>query len=97
MSDSDLRSPSPAVDAQAAVGAAKAAARPQLRAGTSNPNMNGPLYMQTAGTNVVLVRKLRRKDEGTWRQLARWFVENQIGAFPRKPPPPCPPRLLSVE
>lgn len=41
--------------------------------------MNGPLYMQKSGSNVVLVRKLKRKEEGTWRQLARWFVENQIG------------------
>ncbi|PFH55792.1 hypothetical protein XA68_17616 [Ophiocordyceps unilateralis] len=42
-------------------------------------NMNGPLYMQTSGSSVVLVRRLRRKDDGPWRQLARWFVENQIG------------------
>ncbi|RDA89262.1 hypothetical protein CP532_0531 [Ophiocordyceps camponoti-leonardi (nom. inval.)] len=42
-------------------------------------NMNGPLYMQRSGSNVVLVRRLRRKDDGPWRQLARWFVENQIG------------------
>lgn len=79
MGDSDVRSSSP-VDEKAAVGAAKAAARPQLRTGSSNPNMNGPLYMQTSG-NVVLVRKLKRKEEGTWRQLARWFVENQVGTL----------------
>ncbi|PHH67300.1 hypothetical protein CDD81_110 [Ophiocordyceps australis] len=59
--------------------AAKAAARPQLKSGSSNPNMNGPLYMQTASSNIVLVRRLKRKDESTWKHLARWFVENQIG------------------
>lgn len=72
MSDSDRREPSPA-------GTAKAAARPQLRPGSSNPNMNGPLYMQTLGSNVVLVRRLKRKDDGAWRHLTRWFVENQLG------------------
>lgn len=70
------------VDEKAAVGAAKAAARPQLKSGSSNPNMNGPLYMQTSGSNVVLVRRLKRKDNGTWKHLARWFVENQIGMCP---------------
>ncbi|KAF4124388.1 Acyl-CoA-dependent ceramide synthase [Geosmithia morbida] len=56
--------------------AAKAAARPQLRPGSS---MNGPLYMQTPSSNVVLVRKLKRKDRSTGKLLAQWFVENQIG------------------
>jgi len=69
----------------AAVGAAKAAARPHLKSGSSNPNMNGPLYMQTSGSNVVLVRRLKRKEDGTWKHLARWFVENQIGAYPPSP------------
>ncbi|KND87728.1 Sphingosine N-acyltransferase lag1 [Tolypocladium ophioglossoides CBS 100239] len=80
MSDSDRPSPSPSpvVDA-AAVGATKAAARPHLKTGSSNPNMNGPLYMQTSSSNVVLVRRLKRKEDGTWKHLARWFVENQIG------------------
>jgi hypothetical protein len=64
-----------------AMGAAKAAARPQLQSESSNPNMNGPLYMQTSGSNRVLVRRLKRKEEGTWKTLARWFVENQIGMF----------------
>ncbi|TQS33856.1 hypothetical protein Golomagni_05785 [Golovinomyces magnicellulatus] len=41
--------------------------------------MNGPLYMQTSGSGVVLVRRLKRKEEGTWKSIARWFVENQIG------------------
>lgn len=80
MADTDNRPSSP-VDDNLAVGAAKAAARPQLRSGSSNPNMNGPLYMQTSGSNVVLVRKLKRKDEGTWKHLTSWLVENQIGMF----------------
>lgn len=79
MSDSDHRDSSPPTD-RAAVGVAKSAARLQLKSGSSNPNMNGPLYMQTSGSNVVLVRRLKRKDDGTWRHLARWFVENQIGS-----------------
>ncbi|PHH91665.1 hypothetical protein CDD83_10750 [Cordyceps sp. RAO-2017] len=66
MSDSERRESSPPLDR-----AAKSAAR--------KTNMNGPLYMQTSGSNVVLVRRLKRRDDGTWRHLARWFVENQIG------------------
>ncbi|PNY23471.1 Sphingosine N-acyltransferase lag1 [Tolypocladium capitatum] len=82
MGDSDRHEspPSPVVDAErAAVGAARAAARPQLKTGSRNPNMNGPLYMQTSGSNVVLARRLKRKEDGAWKHLARWFVENQIG------------------
>lgn len=56
--------------------------RPRLlKTGHSTPNMNGPLYMQTSGSNIVLVRRLKRKEESTWKHLARWFVENQIGTF----------------
>ncbi|KAK1758106.1 TLC domain-containing protein [Echria macrotheca] len=40
--------------------------------------MNGPLYMQ-ASNNVVIVRRVKRKGESPWKQLTRWFVENQIG------------------
>lgn len=40
--------------------------------------MNGPLYRQTVN-NTVLVRRLKRKGDGPSKQLARWFVENQIG------------------
>lgn len=87
MADSDIRSSSP-VDDSIAVGAAKAAARPQMRSGSSNPNMNGPLYMQTSGSNVVLVRKLKRKDEGTWKHLTSWLVENQIGTLTFSPGAP---------
>jgi hypothetical protein len=51
--------------------------RPRLK---QKDTMNGPLYMQTSTSqNVVLVRRLKRKDEGTCQLLARLFVENQIG------------------
>ncbi|KAH8662366.1 TLC domain-containing protein [Xylariales sp. PMI_506] len=40
--------------------------------------MNGPLYMQTAN-NKVLIRRVKRKDDGVLKSLARWFLENQIG------------------
>lgn len=79
LGDSDRREPPLPVDDTAAVGVAKAAARPQPKTAS---NMNGPLYMQTSGSNVVLVRRLKRKEDGTWKHLARWFVENQIGALP---------------
>lgn len=46
---------------------------------SSRPATNGQRYMQTSGSNVVLVRRLKRKDEGLWKPLARWFVENQVG------------------
>ena len=48
-------------------------------AGSSNGSMNGPLYMQTPKT--VLIRRLKRKDDGPWKQMSRWFVENQVGVF----------------
>ncbi|KAL7800123.1 longevity assurance proteins LAG1/LAC1 [Trichoderma ceciliae] len=44
-----------------------------------NGSTNGPLYKKASGSDVVLVRRLRRKDEGLWKPLARWFVENQVG------------------
>jgi hypothetical protein len=31
--------------------------------------------------NVVLVRRLKRKNEGPLKQFTRWFVDNQIGTF----------------
>lgn len=49
-------------------------------------SMNGPLYMQTYN-KTVLVRRLKRKGDGLSKQLARWFVENQIGM---PPPSLCP-------
>lgn len=48
---------------------------------SSRPATSGPRYMQTSGSNVVLVRRLKRKDEGLWKPLARWFVENQVGTL----------------
>ncbi|KAI6784257.1 Sphingosine N-acyltransferase-like protein [Emericellopsis cladophorae] len=53
--------------------------RPQPKQSSGGSSMNGPLYMQTSGSNVVLVRKLKRKEESFWRAAARWFVENQVG------------------
>lgn len=73
----------------------KAAARPHRKTGPKNPTMNGPLYMQASGSNVILVRRVKRKNESLWKQLARWAVENQIGtcdsrtripSFPSPPP-----------
>lgn len=77
MSDTETPSPSSAGE-KPVVNAAKAPVRPQLRTGPSNPNMNGPLYMQS-GSNVVLVRRLKQKDLSTSARLSRWFIENQIG------------------
>lgn len=77
-----------------------AAPRPRLKTGHSTPNMNGPLYMQTSGSNIVLVRRLRRKEESTWKHLSRWFVENQIGMsrfvhkIPVASPRGCMPRAV---
>ncbi|KAF4821907.1 Sphingosine N-acyltransferase-like protein FUM18 [Colletotrichum siamense] len=42
--------------------------------------MNGPLYQQGHNNvNVVLVRRVRRKDDSAWKMLSRWMVENQVG------------------
>lgn len=50
---------------------------------STNGAPNGSLYLQASGSNgnVVLVRRLRRRDEGLWKPLARWFVENQVGTL----------------
>ncbi|KAF3768876.1 longevity assurance proteins LAG1/LAC1 [Cryphonectria parasitica EP155] len=40
--------------------------------------MNGPLYMQSCNS-TVLVRRVKRRGDSPAKQLARWFVENQIG------------------
>ncbi|KAL2136554.1 hypothetical protein VTI74DRAFT_3099 [Chaetomium olivicolor] len=59
-------------------GAAKPAA-PRAPRRTGKPqHMNGPLYKQ-ANSNVVLVRRPKRKNEGLMKQLTRWFVDNQVG------------------
>lgn len=52
-------------------------------------SMNGPLYMQTCNS-TVLVRRVKRKGDGPSKQLARWFVENQIGMPCRPPHDLCP-------
>ena len=72
------------VDNGAAVGAAaKTASRPYPN--RSGSGMNGPLYMQTSGSKVVLVRRLKRKEDGSVKQLMRWAMENQIGMLPPLP------------
>ncbi|KAH6855389.1 TLC domain-containing protein [Chaetomium sp. MPI-CAGE-AT-0009] len=58
-------------------GTAKPSARAPRRSGKPQ-HMNGPLYKQ-ANSNVVLVRRVKRKNEGPMKQLTRWFVNNQIG------------------
>ena len=81
MSDIESRAPpSPAVEKPTTI-AAKSSSRQHAKNGAPTANMNGPLYMQTSGSNVVLVRRLKRKEEGTWKSIARWFVENQIGMY----------------
>lgn len=42
-------------------------------------NMNGPLYMQARNSNVVLVRRARRKEDSGWKLFVQWLIENQIG------------------
>ena len=78
MADSDSQPPVVVDEKKAAVETSKTATRPPLKSGSSHANMNGPLYMQS-GNNVVLVRRLKRKEQDTWKSLARWFVENQTG------------------
>ncbi|KAI0886265.1 longevity assurance proteins LAG1/LAC1 [Annulohypoxylon maeteangense] len=56
------------------------------KAATVKPNMqsrsrsymNGPLYMQTSN-NKILIRRVKRKDDGALKSLARWFLNNQTG------------------
>jgi very-long-chain ceramide synthase len=40
--------------------------------------MNGPLYMQNSN-NKMLIRRVRRKDDGSLKSLARWLLDNQTG------------------
>jgi acyl-CoA-dependent ceramide synthase len=76
----DTNSPAPSqADSKSAVSAATTAPRPALQSASSNPSTAGTLYKQKSGSNVVLVRRLKRKDDGTLKSSARWFVENQIG------------------
>ena len=71
--------PAPASASSHENGAAKPAARAPRRTGKPQ-HMNGPLYKQ-ANSNVVLVRRVKRKNEGPMKQLTRWFVNNQIGTL----------------
>ncbi|KAK2594729.1 Sphingosine N-acyltransferase lag1 [Conoideocrella luteorostrata] len=50
----------------------------QLKPGPTASGVKGPLYMQTSDGKHVLVRRLKRKEDGTWKHFTRWFVENQI-------------------
>lgn len=56
--------------------------------------MNGPLYMQ-ASNKAVIVRRVKRKGDSPWRQLMRWFVENQIGTCDKAMDPKSPMTDLS--
>lgn len=78
MADTDPRPSATVVEEKPTNGAAKTPTRPALKSGSSHANMNGPLYMQS-GKNMVLVRRLKRKDQGIMKSLARWFIENQTG------------------
>ncbi|KAI0203257.1 TLC domain-containing protein [Astrocystis sublimbata] len=44
----------------------------------SQKSMNGPLYMQTSN-NKVLIRRVKKKGNGTMKSLTRWLLDNQIG------------------
>ncbi|RYP48730.1 hypothetical protein DL768_005450 [Monosporascus sp. mg162] len=44
----------------------------------SRSSMNGPLYMQTSN-NRVIIRRVKRKEDGLMRGLARWLLDNQTG------------------
>ncbi|KAF6826387.1 longevity-assurance protein [Colletotrichum plurivorum] len=58
-------------------------AGPQIKRNASTKQlklMNGPLYQQGHNNvNVVLVRRVRRKDDSAWKMFSRWMVENQVG------------------
>ncbi|KAI1323600.1 TLC domain-containing protein [Xylariaceae sp. FL0255] len=49
--------------------------RPSIQ---SRSSMNGPLYMQTRN-NKVLIRRVKRRPDGTVKSLTRWLLDNQIG------------------
>ncbi|KAL2269287.1 hypothetical protein VTJ83DRAFT_1471 [Remersonia thermophila] len=59
-------------------GTAKPAVARGARTAEKPQHMNGPLYQQP-NSNVVLVRRVKRKNESPMKQLTRWFVDNQIG------------------
>lgn len=63
---------------------------------TKKETMNGPLYMQ-ASNKAVIVRRVKRKGDSPWRQLMRWFVENQIGTCDKAMDPKSPMTDLSLK
>ncbi|KAG6161458.1 hypothetical protein E4U51_007117 [Claviceps purpurea] len=50
----------------------------QYKPTTVASGVKGPLYMQSSDGKHVLVRRLKRKEDGTWKHFTRWFVRNQI-------------------
>lgn len=50
----------------------------QCQLGPAASGVKGPLYMQSSDGKYVIVRRLKRKEDGTWKHFTRWFVENQI-------------------
>ncbi|QUC17650.1 uncharacterized protein UV8b_01891 [Ustilaginoidea virens] len=50
----------------------------QFRSVSAPSGGKGPVYMQSSDGKHVLVRRLKRKEDGTWKHFIRWFVENQI-------------------
>jgi very-long-chain ceramide synthase len=88
MGDSDIRPTATTVEEKAlnGNGTSKPLTRMPSKSGSGHANMNGPLYMQS-GKNVVLVRRVKRKDQGVWKSLAQWLVENQTGMSHLSLPP----------
>jgi hypothetical protein len=60
-------------------GVADGASKPEFKAGQSASGSKAPLYMQSSDGKHVFVRRLKRKEDGSWKIFTRWFVENQIG------------------
>ncbi|KAG5980606.1 hypothetical protein E4U55_003852 [Claviceps digitariae] len=50
----------------------------QYKPGTVASGVKGPLYMQSSDGKHVLVRRSKRKEDGSWKHFTRWFVRNQI-------------------
>lgn len=59
-------------------GVADGPSKSQFRPAPSPSGSKVPLYMQSSDGKHVLVRRVRRKEDGSWKHFARWFVENQI-------------------
>ncbi|KAG6000130.1 hypothetical protein E4U21_005806 [Claviceps maximensis] len=50
----------------------------KYKPGTVASGVKGPLYIQSSDGKHVLVRRSKRKEDGTWKHFTRWFVRNQI-------------------